>query len=139
MRKVLITGSNGFIGKNLSVALKERGFIVLTFTHEDDISELTNKVIAVDIIYHLAGVNRPLTDDEFVSGNTDFTETLVKIIAERNPQASLIYASSIQAEKDNAYGKSKLNAERIIQEAVKKSNINASIYRLHGVFGKWCR
>lgn len=139
MRKVLITGSNGFIGKNLSVALKERGLIVLTFTHEDDISELTNKVIAVDIIYHLAGVNRPLTDDEFVSGNTDFTETLVKIIAERNPKASLIYASSIQAEKDNAYGKSKLNAEIIIQEAVAKSNINASIYRLHGVFGKWCR
>lgn len=139
MRNVLITGSNGFIGKNLHVALKERGFSVQTFTHEDSISELTDRVIAADIIYHLAGVNRPLADDEFVNGNTDFTEILVNIIVEHNPNALLIYSSSKQAEKDNAYGKSKLNAEKIIQKAVANSNINASIYRLYGVFGKWCR
>ncbi|WP_063654934.1 NAD-dependent epimerase/dehydratase family protein [Candidatus Arsenophonus triatominarum] len=139
MQNVLITGSNGFIGKNLNMALKERNFSVLTFTREDDINVLTEKVIAADIIYHLAGINRPLTDDEFVCGNTNLTETLVKIIVERNPNVPLIYASSKQAEKDNAYGKSKLNAEKIIQNAVEKSNINASIYRLNGVFGKWCR
>ncbi|MFS1583991.1 MAG: NAD-dependent epimerase/dehydratase family protein [Candidatus Arsenophonus phytopathogenicus] len=126
MQNVLITGSNGFISKNLNVALKERNFSVLTFTREDDIDVLTEKVTAADIIYHLAGINRPLTDDESVCGNTNLTETLVKIIVERNPNVPLIYASSKQAEK-------------IIQNAVEKSNINASIYRLNGVFGKWCR
>ncbi|CNH13013.1 polysaccharide biosynthesis C-terminal domain-containing protein [Yersinia pekkanenii] len=139
MQRVLITGANGFIGKNLNVALKERNFSVMTFVHGDNLSELTDKVVAADIIYHLAGVNRPLTDNEFVSANTGFTEILVKIIVERNPNVSLIYTSSKQAEKNNPYGKSKLNAEKIILDAIEKSNIKAAIYRLHGVFGKWCR
>ncbi|AMA64737.1 GDP-L-fucose synthase [Candidatus Arsenophonus lipoptenae] len=138
-QNVLITGSNGFIGKNLNLALKERGVPVLTFTREDDLNILKNKVIDANIIYHLAGVNRPLTNNEFISGNTNLTNILVKIIVENNPSISLIYVSSKQAENDNPYGKSKLNAEKIIFNAIKTSNINAYIYRLNGVFGKWCK
>lgn len=139
MLNVLITGSDGFIGKNLNIALKERGFSVLTFTRADDLDILTDKIIAADIIYHLAGINRSLTDDELIHGNTNFTETLVKIIIEHNSKALLIFTSSKQAERDNVYGRSKLNAEKIIYNAIEKSNINACIYRLDRVFGKWCR
>lgn len=139
MITALITGANGFIGKNLQVALKEHGCEVLLFSHTDSPSSLVTMVKSADIVYHLAGVNRPISDDEFAQGNTDFTTRLIEVIVEHNPQTRLIYSSSVQAEKDNAYGRSKLAAEKIIFNAVSSSNLNACVYRLPGVFGKWCR
>lgn len=139
MRNVLITGANGFIGKNLQVALKELSCTITTFGHNDPISELKDKVIAADVIYHLGGVNRPVSETEFITGNTESTESLLALISEFNPQVTFVYTSSSQAEQDNAYGLSKLGAENLILEQVNNNNLNASIYRLPGVFGKWCR
>ncbi|WP_437614008.1 UDP-2-acetamido-2,6-beta-L-arabino-hexul-4-ose reductase [Erwinia sp. V71] len=139
MVTALITGGNGFIGKNLQVALKEHGCQVLLFSHKDAPASLVTMVKSADVVYHLAGVNRPLSDDEFTEGNTDFTAQLIDTIAEHNPQVKLIYSSSAQAEKDNPYGRSKLAAEKVIFDAVASANLNACVYRLPGVFGKWCR
>jgi len=139
MSTILITGANGFIGKNLFFALKELPCTVDTFSHRDDRSELKDKVIAADVIYHLAGVNRPDSDEEFISGNTDFTQHLLELISLYNPGVTLIYTSSSQASKDNAYGRSKKNAEQLILKHVEEDSLNAFIYRLPGIFGKWCR
>lgn len=139
MITALITGGNGFIGKNLQIALKEHGCEVVLFSHTDDLTSLVGMVQSADIVYHLAGVNRPLSDDEFTQGNTDFTAQLLDIIIEHNPQVKLIYSSSMQADKDNAYGRSKLAAEKVIFDAVSSINLDACVYRLPGVFGKWCR
>lgn len=139
MTKVLITGANGFIGKNLQVALRERDCEVATFSHRDDINTLAEKVADAEVIFHLAGVNRPENQTEFTQGNADFTASLVEAIRLRNPDARLVYTSSSQALKDNPYGRSKLQAEQIILDAAKSFGLQASIYRLPGVFGKWCR
>lgn len=139
MINVLITGANGFIGKNLKVALTESGCTVATFSHKDDLRQLKDKVINADIIYHLAGVNRPLAVDEFLSGNTEFTEKLLELASTFNPKVKLIYTSSSQADNNNPYGLSKLKAENAIINSAEKYGLNVSIYRLPGVFGKWCR
>ncbi len=139
MSTALITGGNGFIGKNLQVALKERDCEVMLFSYTDDFSTLAEKVKKADIVYHLAGVNRPLSDDQFVQGNTDFTVRLIDTIRLYNPTIKLVYTSSSQAENNSPYGLSKLAAESAILAAVASAGLDASIYRLPGVFGKWCR
>ena len=132
--KVLVTGSNGFIGKNLISHLQEyKNIEIITYDKEDDFSKITSNISDIKYIFHLAGVNRPQSVEEFYQGNTDLTKKIVDLI--KNKDISLVVTSSIQAVKDNDYGKSKKLAEDYI---IANLN-NYYIYRLHNVFGKWCR
>jgi len=138
--KILITGSKGFIGKNLCVHLYERDDIqVVTFTHEDKPQVIAKKLNGVEFVFHMAGVNRSENIEEFARGNVDLTDYLCRAIEETGNKISIIYCSSIQAESDNPYGKSKLAAEESLIKFSGKTGCPVYIFRLPNVFGKWCK
>jgi UDP-2-acetamido-2,6-beta-L-arabino-hexul-4-ose reductase len=138
--RVLITGANGFIGKNLRVRLAEnKKYEVVTYTREDSPDTLEAMISGVDAIFHLAGANRPANADEFTQINLNLTEQLCHVLRQRNVNARIIYASSVQAELDNPYGVSKLAAENVLTDYSRSTGCSVSIYRLPNVFGKWCR
>ena len=138
--QILITGANGFIGKNLLARLEENpGFDTNTFTRSDTTSSLLEMVNNADAIFHLAGVNRPDTVDDFDSGNKMLTELLCKAVKESGKKNHIIFASSVQANLDNHYGRSKKDAEEVLLEFCSQSGCPVSIFRLPNVFGKWCR
>ena len=138
--KVLITGSDGFIAKNLIEHLKRDESIQLyLYNRKDSINILEAYVKEADFIFHLAGVNRPKEVDEFYEGNSNLTKTITKILKDSNLSTSILFSSSTQATLDNDYGKSKKEAEDILLEYAKQSNALVYIYRLPNVFGKWCK
>jgi UDP-2-acetamido-2,6-beta-L-arabino-hexul-4-ose reductase len=142
--QILITGSDGFIGKNLSLFLQEQSAVKFaTFTHRDPISDLDSKIADSDFVIHLAGVNRSSEPGDFEAGNVDLTKELCRSIQEFKNQSgksvSIIYASSVQANLDNVYGVSKRAAERVLLRMQKEHGIPVHIFRLPNVFGKWCR
>ena len=135
--RVLITGADGFIGSNLQAFLKtsSNSYEIDKYTLDNTEEELAEKISKADFIVHLAGVNRPQTPDEFYSGNSDLTKTIVDILVKNKLSTPLIFSSSIQAELDNDYGKSKRLAEDYIFDNYKYG----IVFRLHNVFGKGCR
>lgn len=138
--KILVTGADGFIGKNLVAHLRERSDIeVLRFVRGEDIDALVSKVAVADFIFHLAGINRPKVDEEFVEGNCEFTRSLCDAVRRSGRRIPIVYSSSVQAERDNAYGRSKRMAEDVLREFSAATDIETYIYRLPNVFGKWCR
>lgn len=137
---ILITGADGFIGKNLVTRLNELAeFKVSKFVRNDNDSHLTEKLSKAEIVIHLAGENRPEDEKEFQIGNTDLTNQLCKILKDQNRPVRLIMSSSSQAILDNPYGRSKLAAEGIVEEFSRHPGCSAVIFRLPGVFGKWCK
>lgn len=140
MKKVLITGAKGFIGKNLIAALKlNKDIDVKTFNKEDNDEILEAYLNEADFIFHLAGINRPKSDEEFVIGNVDLTQKIVNKLEKLNKNTPILITSSIQAELNNAYGISKKQAEESLIEYSKKNLAKIYIFRLPNVFGKWCR
>lgn len=133
--KILVTGANGFIGKHMVVQLKRQSFDVLTYDRNNSIDELKQYILDSDFVVHLAGINRPLTKEEFYDGNTNFTKQLVDLVIASKKDIPIIMSSSIQASLDNDYGKSKKMAE----DYLLSSGLNVYIYRLANVFGKWCK
>ncbi|MFO1422303.1 MAG: NAD-dependent epimerase/dehydratase family protein [Candidatus Competibacteraceae bacterium] len=137
---IIVTGANGFIGKNLISWLERQGGInILTFDHENCTDALQNGLIIADLVYHLAGVNRPQTDDEFITGNVDLTAYLCDVLLRYGKSVPILLASSTQALLDNPYGNSKRQAESILKHYAVQSGASVDIYRLTNVFGKWCR
>ena len=138
--KVLVTGSDGFIGRNLTVRLGElAGYEAIGFDREDSLDDLAEQVGRADAVVHLAGVNRPKDIKEFAEGNADLTARVCDLIAATGRKIPLVISSSIQADLANPYGESKRGAE-VAGEALAVSTGNpVAIYRLPGVFGKWCR
>ncbi len=97
--KILVTGSNGFIAKNLIQFLSEKSEIeVLKFNRDSSSEELEQSVLAADWIVHLAGVNRPLNEQEFIDGNVTLTQKIADILKQAKKQTPIILSSSIQAE-----------------------------------------
>ena len=137
--KVLVTGSNGFVGKNLLVRLKEDNIEYDTFLRSDSNDDLASKVRAADFIVHLAGVNRPVNESEFIEGNSDLTQSIADILFGLKLKTPIIYSSSIQAEFDNPYGTSKRLAEGSLSELSQNNGNLVCNYRLPNVFGKWCK
>lgn len=138
--KVLITGANGFVGKNLIAHLGARSEIeVLHFTHGDPLGSLPDLVAQVECIFHLAGVNRPQDPQEFQTGNTDLTRALCEAIKASDRQVPVIFASSTQAERENPYGRSKRAAEEVLLELQSTQGSPIHLFRLPNVFGKWGR
>jgi UDP-2-acetamido-2,6-beta-L-arabino-hexul-4-ose reductase len=142
--KVLITGSNGFVGKNLELHLAECSDVeVVCFTRNDDLAQLSVMIQGVDFVFHLAGVNRPLDPIEFVSGNTNLTRALCKVVATvaetTGKKMPVVYTSSTQAAYENAYGESKRDAEDALLELQRTHGVPVHVFRLPNVFGKWCK
>lgn len=137
--KVLITGARGFIGKNLVAHLKENGHTPLEFDQNNTVSHLREMLSEADFIVHLAGINRPLKEEEFLDGNVNFTKTLLDELNRLGRKIPLFFSSSTQAEKDNPYGRSKKMAEDQIFAFEKETGNPVYVYRLYNVYGKWCR
>jgi UDP-2-acetamido-2,6-beta-L-arabino-hexul-4-ose reductase len=137
--KVLITGANGFIGKNLTAHLQELGVEVVKYTHDISPSDLINFLDGVDFIFHLAGVNRPNNTTELTEGNVSLTLKLCDSVRACGRAIPVIYSSSIQAASDNPYGASKLAAEDALVSLEKDTGSPVYLYRLPNVFGKWSR
>ncbi|MCP2227998.1 MULTISPECIES: NAD-dependent epimerase/dehydratase family protein [Pseudomonas] len=138
--KVLITGSNGFVGKNLIAHLSERSDVeVLRFTRDDNVAQLPALMTEVDFVFHLAGVNRPQDPQEFKTGNADLTRALCDAVAACGRSVPVLYTSSSQAELDNLYGISKRSAEEALIELADNHGAAVYIFRLPNVFGKWAR
>jgi UDP-2-acetamido-2,6-beta-L-arabino-hexul-4-ose reductase len=137
---IVVTGANGFIGKNLLVFLDEAGFdCITTITRDDSRDEILLKVATADFIYHLAGVNRPVNEVDFKTGNTDLTALIVNHLIQLDKKTPVVLTSSIQAELDNLYGMSKAAAEDVLNIYQKLTGAPVYIYRLPNVFGKWCK
>ncbi len=138
--KLLITGSNGFIAKNLIEHLKlDKTLELYLFSKKDSLNILEAYVKEVDFIFHLAGVNRPKNISEFYEGNSELTKIIVDILKRENKKTPILLSSSTQATLENDYGRSKLEAENILLEYSKSSKAEIYIYRLQNVFGKWSK
>ncbi|TGL37117.1 UDP-2-acetamido-2,6-beta-L-arabino-hexul-4-ose reductase [Leptospira perdikensis] len=138
--KVLITGSEGFIGKNLHLFLAEKKELQLFLSSRNTSEvELDSYLREAEVIFHLAGVNRPKAEKEFEEGNTNSTKQIVEKLTSINKNTTIIYASSAQAGIDNPYGRSKKQAEEILCEYQKKTNARVLIYRFPNVFGKFAK
>ena len=135
---VLVTGSNGFIGKNLIVRLNELGIQVTTYTRENLTQDLEGLIKDADCIVHLAGENRPKDEKDFDIVNAGLTASICDAVRSSGKKISIILASSTQADLDNAYGKSKLDAEVVVKALEIDTGCPVHVYRLPGVFGKWC-
>ena len=140
MKTVLVTGAKGFIGKNLVTVLRTRDDLrLIEIDVESPAGDLSRGIDEADVIFHLAGVNRPDNDSEFESINAGMTESILQRLRYRSRKPLIVLSSSIQAEFDNPYGRSKRKAEELIEEFSKESGAGAYIFRLKNVFGKWSR
>lgn len=149
--KILITGSKGFVGKNLVENLKnfqqslvKSDYIpsdveFLCLDKDDDIYSIKEHFRNIDILVHLAGVNRPQNVEEFFTGNVEYLDNILKAFESYENYPCIILSSSIQAELDNPYGKSKKQAEELVKSFAKKHDSRAYIYRFSNLFGKWCK
>lgn len=139
-KSVLVTGARGFIGKNLVLALERiEGLSVIPFDIESPLSDLDRGLSQGDIVVHLAGVNRPESDDEFERGNVDPLRDILSRLEGSGRRPLVVLASSTQALRDNPYGRSKRKAEELLLDFASRTGTPARIFRLPGVFGKWCR
>lgn len=147
---ILITGADGFVGKNLVASLnnikdgKDRTRdIEIENIFEFDIDTPKHKLDeyckTADFVFHLAGVNRPKDEREFMEGNFGFTSELLSCLKKHNNKAPIMISSSIQAALDNPYGKSKKAGEDLIFAYGKENGVNTLVYRFPNLFGKWCR
>ena len=138
--RILITGANGFIAKNLIAHLNiNHDFKLLTFNHENNEKELIDKLANADWVFHLAGVNRPKSESEYLTGNTNFTQRICKAIKSLNKKIPIVFTSSTQATLKNKYGISKKLAEKSLLKLKNDLGNPVFIYRLPNVFGKWSR
>ena len=144
MPTILITGANGFVGKNLQLHLSERKDIqVRCFTRANTVDELPALLNGADFVFHLAGVNRPQDPAAFVVGNAGLTQALCTALAQvaitTGRKVPVVFASSIQAAQDNAYGQSKRAAEDALFALQHEYGVPVHVFRLPNVFGKWAR
>lgn len=153
---ILVTGANGFVGKNLTARLetlrdgrdRTRPSLqigeIYRCTREMSPEALADCCKKADLVVHLAGVNRPKNPEEFAAGNTDFTRTLLETLRKSGNRCPVLLASSIQARltgrfAGSPYGQSKKAAEELLLAYGEETGAAGMIYRLPNLFGKWCR
>lgn len=136
---VLVTGANGFLGKNMVEALRRISNIRISeFGREDRMEDLERLLINADIVYHFAGVNRPENEKGF-NANEYLMDGIVSILRKHRSKPKIIYASSIQAAHSNPYGKSKMAAEQSLIRFAEEMSAPIHIFRLPNLFGKWSK
>ncbi len=140
MKKIVITGAKGFIGRNVAARLMQTDDLeMFLYDLENEPAQLTAWLGDADVVLHLAGINRPRKVQEYETGNAGFTEEICRILRRLGRAPKIVMSSSVQAEQDNPYGASKRRAEEILKVFSKETGAAVSIYRLRNVFGKWCR
>ncbi|MBI9095899.1 MAG: capsular polysaccharide biosynthesis protein CapF [Sphaerochaeta sp.] len=138
--RILVTGSNGFVGKNLVCELRNRGYDDLYLYDVDtDPALLDCYTKDCDFVFHLAGVNRPQDPKEFMEGNYGFTSLLLDSLKRHDNNSPILISSSIQAELDNPYGRSKKAGEDLLLSYSTETGSPVFVFRLPNVFGKWSR
>lgn len=154
--KILVTGADGFIGKNLCArleALKDGKDPTHPYLYIDEIFRWTRKTTeqekekycsAADFVYHLAGINRPATDNEYMSGNLESLSELLNMLQKKNNFCPIMLAGSIQASLSgqyakSKYGRAKLACENLIFQYEKETDTQVYVFRFPNVFGKWCK
>jgi UDP-2-acetamido-2,6-beta-L-arabino-hexul-4-ose reductase len=148
---ILITGAKGFIGKNLIAELnnikegKAKSYNLTSdlnlfaYDMDTDPALLDAYCREADFVFHLAGVNRPKEQSEFMEGNFGFTSVLLDTLQKYGKKCPVMLASSIQAELDNPYGVSKKAGEELLFRYAEETGARVYVYRFPNVFGKWCR
>lgn len=137
---ILVTGANGFVGKNLIAELKNHDYTnIFEYTKESTLDDLSQYTKKCDFVFHLAGVNRPKDESEFMEGNFGLTSKLLQALKENDNQAPVLITSSIQADLNNPYGKSKKAGEDILFDYQKEAGTEVYVYRLPNLFGKWSK
>lgn len=139
MTQVVITGANGFVGRNLAVRLLEQGIDTIPITRATDVAGWRAALEGADAVIHLAGSNRPENPADFMGINVGTTEQLSSILIELGRAIPIIYSSSSKAGEHTEYGRSKQLAEARLGETAKTLGAEVYIYRLPNVFGKWAR
>ncbi|MFB6466850.1 NAD-dependent epimerase/dehydratase family protein [Cytobacillus sp. Hz8] len=138
--KILVTGAGGFVGKNLIAELKNKGYTTIFEVFKDTpfplLSQYTKEC---DFVFHLAGVNRPKEESEFNHGNYGFTFQLLELLRMHENKAPILFTSSIQANQDNSYGRSKRACEKLLFFHQKGRGAKVFVYQLPNLFGKWCK
>jgi UDP-2-acetamido-2,6-beta-L-arabino-hexul-4-ose reductase len=138
--KILVTGAKGFIGKNLIAELKNRQFSEIYEYSKETVPQLLEEYCKnADFVYHLAGVNRPRNESEFMDGNYGFTLHLLETLKKHNNTCPIIISSSTQATLDNTYGLSKKAGEDLLINYNREIGAKVLVYRFPNVFGKWCK
>ena len=149
--KILVTGANGFVGKNLVATLKtikegknkstplSADIEIFEFDVDTDKALLDTYCKDCDFVFNLAGVNRPQNTEEFMQGNFGFASKLLETLKKHNNTCPVMLSSSIQATLDNPYGQSKKAGEELFFSYSEKTGARVLVYRLPNVFGKWCR
>lgn len=149
--KILVTGANGFVGKNLVAALrnirdgKDRtraissDLTVFSYDVDTDPALLDTYCREADFVFHLAGVNRPEREEDFMTGNLGFTSVLLSSLEKHKSTAPVMISSSIQARLDNPYGRSKRAGEEAVFSYGERTGARVLVYRFPNLFGKWCR
>lgn len=154
--KILVTGAQGFVGKNLCAQLKNikegkarcYGDLTISEVYEYDINstpeELDQWCKDCDFVFNLAGVNRPQNTEEFMQGNFGFASTLLDTLKKHQNTCPVMLSSSIQATLagrfgTSEYGKSKKAGEELFFEYAKETGAKVLVYRFPNLYGKWCR
>ena len=153
--KILVTGANGFVGKNLCVALenlisgKDRTRPnlkiekVFKYDIENTLSELDIFTKECDFVFNLAGVNRPQNQEDFMKGNFGFASDLLNLLKKHNNKCPVMVSSSVQAtligRYDSEYGRSKKAGEELMFNYALETGAKVLVYRFPNLFGKWCR
>ena len=138
--KILVTGAEGFIGKNLIAELRNRDYTnIFEYDKDTDTSLLDEYCKDADFVFHLAGVNRPKDHSEFMEGNFGFTSTLLDSLKKHKNTCPVLISSSTQAELENPYGMSKKAGEDSFFAYSKETGAKVLVYRFPNVFGKWCK
>ncbi len=140
MKKILVTGAGGFVGKNLVTELKNQGYEDLyLYTRENSFEDLKKYTRDCEFVFHLAGVNRPKNEEEFMQGNHGLTEELLIQLKSNNNTCPVLLSSSTQASKGNPYGQSKRAGEDAILSYGNDTGAETYVYRLPNLFGKWSK
>ena len=150
--KILVTGSRGFVGRNLVSQLhnirdgKARNYgiageklTIYEYDMDSDPAELDVYCRQADFVFNLAGVNRPQDASEFMKGNFGFASTLLDTLKKYGNTCPVMISSSTQAALDNPYGESKRAGEQLLFEYSRETGAKVLVYRFPNVFGKWCR
>jgi UDP-2-acetamido-2,6-beta-L-arabino-hexul-4-ose reductase len=159
--RILVTGAKGFVGRNLTEALKAirdgkdktrkivgldepAQLVIYEYDIDSTPGELERYCSDCDFVFNLAGVNRPKDQSEFMAGNFGFASTLLNTLKKHRNKCPVMLSSSVQASLEgryagSEYGKSKKAGEDLFFSYAKETGAKVLVYRFPNLFGKWCR